>query len=122
MTLEQIISTGNMARLVADVEANLRKRAAMPSKQIRCADGFTMSVIAGCGTYCTPRPDWFNDVPADYAGPYTEVEVGYPSERPEPWEVWSEYAEVAFAPTETIYSFVPVELVRQLVAAHGGEA
>lgn len=37
---------------------------------IECADGFTMSVQASRSHYCTPR----NDV-----GPYTAVEVGFPS-------------------------------------------
>src|SRR5690606_2814 len=94
--------------------------------QIVCRDGFTMSVIAGAGTYCTPRPDWAaaaGEVPADYPGPYTHVEVGYPSARPEPWDKWEQYAEdPEKPPTGNVYAYVPVEMVRALVAAHGGEA
>ena len=41
------------------------------NKIVRCADGFTMSVQANEGAYCTPR--------LDEAGSYTEVEVGFPS-------------------------------------------
>ena len=92
---------------------------------IVCRDGFKLSVIAGQGTYCTPRPDWpfaDNPVPADYPGPYTHVEVGYPSQRPEPWAEWAQYAEDPEKPTGTVYAYVPVEMVRALVAAHGGEA
>ena len=102
---------------------------------ITCADGFTVSVIAGGGTYCTPRPAFCScafgldnpiitmasRVSHDYPGPYTEVEVGFPSARPEPWEQWAEYVENPDIPTETIYSFVPVELVETLIVSHGGE-
>ncbi|MGO5251651.1 hypothetical protein ACTQ2Q_09930 [Atopobiaceae bacterium LCP21S3_F11] len=53
-----------------------------------CADGTQLSVIAGGGCYCLPRvarccatgahqagPSWPDDVPCDYPGPYTHVEV-----------------------------------------------
>lgn len=43
----------------------------MPRPVIECADGFTMSVQAGIYLYCEPRDDY---------GPYSAVEVGYPSE------------------------------------------
>jgi len=105
--------------------------------QITCADGFTVSVIAGGGTYCTPRPTLclhlpghemvhepdgiFGEVAHDYPGPYTAVEVGFPSMNPEPWEEWRQFAEESEDPTETIYSYVPVGLVRSLVELHGGE-
>ena len=79
---------------------------------IACRDGFRMSVVTGEWLYCTPRRN---------TGPYTAVEVGFPSKRPEPWSVWSEYAESRAAPTETVYPYVPVEEVRRLVESHGGE-
>jgi hypothetical protein len=113
--LEEIIAHGNRGF----------RPMRMTKSKIRCADGFRLSVIAGEGTYCTPRPDRYGilgDAPADYPGPYTHVEVGYPSAKPEPWDRWKEYVEDPTAPTETVYGYVPVELVRELVAAHGGEA
>jgi hypothetical protein len=107
------------------------------SSQIECADGFSASVIAGGGTYCKPRPAlcicglfpddrdpiisaWKGYAPHDFHGPYTHVELGFPSECPEPWDEWKEYAE---NPEDcgTVYSFVPVEMVRALFALHGGE-
>lgn len=117
--LERIIATGNKPRFrppYSDYRPG--------DNMIRCVDGFQVSVIAGPGCYCAPRPDWpFEGGTAeDYPGPYTEVEVGFPTERPEPWETWAERAENADSPTDTVYSYVPVELVRALVAAHGGEA
>lgn len=87
---------------------------------IHCADGFKVSVIAHWAAYCTPRPDF--DAPSDHVGPYITVEVGFPSQRPQPWARWSEYAEDDDDPTNTVYGYVPVEVVRDLIAAHGGEA
>lgn len=89
---------------------------------IRCRDGFRLSATAGWGMHCTPRPDWFNGIPRDYPGPYTELEVGFPTARPEPWAAWEPYCEDPERPTDTAYGFVPVELVAQLLAEHGGEA
>lgn len=94
---------------------------------IHCADGFTLSVVAGPGDYCHPWPSLLpsrpthDTVPADYPGPYTRVEVGFPSERPEPWSTWEQYAEDPGSPTHTVYGYVPVELVRALIDSHGGE-
>jgi hypothetical protein len=120
MSLEQIIAHGTR-------DADYR-----PTQEnwLICADGFKLSVIAGTGAYCTPRPDWpFGEgAPADYPGPYAAVEVGFPSERPEPWEpidgalYWSQYAENENDPTGTVYGYVPVALVRALVRSHGGES
>jgi hypothetical protein len=123
--LENIIANGNRAPLYplgAEWDGDRTNR-------IVCKDGFTVSVIAGDGTYCCPRPDSYyrvgglnlGDVPGDYPGPYTAVEAGFPSVRPEPWGKWSEYCDDGDKPTDTVYAYVPVELVRELVAAHGGE-
>ena len=98
----------------------------LPSNHIVCADGFALSVVAGYGAYCSPRPSAFSnlaDVPPTYGGPYHEVEVGFPSQRPEPWRgVWETFAETPEHPTGTVYGYVPVGLVRSLIESHGGEA
>lgn len=114
--LEQIVAAGN------------RPHGTIPNR-ITCADGFTLSVIAGPGVYCTPRPALLDnlpdglvsDAPKDYPGPYTAVEVGFPSARPEPWSDWSQRAEDEEEPTSTVYGYVPVEMVRALIESHGGE-
>ena len=41
--------------------------------RIVCADGFSMSVQAHAGSYCTPRQN---------EGPHTHMEGGYPSSAP----------------------------------------
>ena len=100
------------------------RRQGKPNNLIRCADGFQLSVIAGPGSYCAPRPGGFRDGdPSEsYEGPYDQVEVGFLSERPEPWDEWSVWCEAPTSPTGTVYGYVPVEKVRALVLLHGGEA
>lgn len=78
------------------------------ARRIECADGFSLSVQATHGAYCAPRTN---------IGPWYEVEVGYPSEAPN--EILS-YAESPDMPTETVYGYVPIELVERLIEDHGG--
>lgn len=90
------------------------------SPRIICADGFSMSVQANHGAYCLPRTN---------IAEWTHVEVGFPSAKP---EEFYEYAEssgyndeedgsVEFMDyTETVYPYVPIELVEACIAAHGG--
>lgn len=102
---------------------------------IECVDGFTVSVVSGAGTYCTPKPalcaPWVangcpasplgHEVACTYDGPFTSVEVGFPSHRPEPWSDWKDYCETPEDPTGTVYGQVPVQVVRDLLELHGGE-
>lgn len=78
---------------------------------IVCADGFTMSVQASANHYCAPRETgaWY----------YDQVEVGFPSAI-EP--LLLEYAENDADYLNTVYGWVPVEVVDAIVAAHGGFA
>jgi hypothetical protein len=81
-----------------------------PAKHLRCADGLKLSVQAGNLHYCTPRNN---------AGPYTAVEVGYPTRVvPE----FAEYAEDADKLTDTVYPQVPAHLVLEVINTHGGVA
>lgn len=114
MKLDDIVATGNRYYDPQDPS-----RAVFTDSTIRCADGYTLSVIAGQGAYCAPY------VPFDthaHQGPFSEVEVGFPSQRPEPWDVWQKWAEDPDDPTGTVYPFVPVDAVAGLIASHGGEA
>jgi hypothetical protein len=77
--------------------------------QVVCADGFKMSVQANHGTYCVPR--------RSNADKYTEVEVGFPNAI-EP--MLMEYAENEENPTDTVYGYVPVQVVTNVIAKHGG--
>ena len=75
---------------------------------VQCEDGFSMSIQAGEYNYCEPR----NNV-----GPYSAVEVGYPSEA-EP--LISQYAEDPDCLTGTVYGWVPSEKVMDVIVKHGG--
>ena len=76
---------------------------------LECADGFRMSVQASAGHYCEPR---------NSQGPWTEFECGFPSDDvPE----MADYKEdVSKADTETVFAYVPVEIVEAVLAKHGG--
>ena len=75
---------------------------------VKCADGFSMSVQAGKGSYCSPRND---------SGPYDSVEVGFPSS----YDYYlHEYAEDPGKPTDTVYGWVPADTVMMCIEAHGG--
>ena len=80
------------------------------NEHITCEDGAWLSVQANALTYCTPRSD---------CGPYSHVEVGFPSVRPP--NSWMEYCGDWDNPTGTVYAYVPVELVREFIDLHGGE-
>ena len=79
-----------------------------PVPRIKCVDGFSLSVQVGEGIYSTPR---------DYDGPWTEVVVGYPSERE---EALMPYVESPDRPTDTVYGYVPIEIVVDVINRHGG--
>ena len=76
---------------------------------IVCNSGLIMSVQASHSHYCNPRQD---DVDK-----YISVEIGFPN------MVVDEllpYAECEDEPTETVYGWVPVELVDEIIEKNGG--
>lgn len=76
--------------------------------RIECADGFSMSVQASSGHYCSPRVD---------NATWSQVEVGFPTEKP---CHFLSYAESPENPMDTVYGYVPVELVVDEINSHGG--
>jgi hypothetical protein len=81
----------------------------MINKPIKCADGFTMSVQASAYHYCSPRITGLTI--------YNNYEIGYPSEA-EP--LLMPYAEDAEHPTDTVYGYVPMQVLADVIAKHGG--
>jgi len=80
--------------------------------RVVCADGFSMSVQAHDGAYCDPR--------ADNAPKYSEVEVGFPSDYE---ELLDEFVEMRHSPKahqEQVFPYVPVKIVTNVIAKHGG--
>lgn len=73
-----------------------------------CNDGLTVSVQASEFCYCEPR---------DNHGPYTEVEIGFPSRVIPELLPFAEYPE---NPLRSVYGYVPVELVDSIIKAYGG--
>ena len=83
------------------------------AEAIECSDGTSLSVQASEAHYCTPRNNY---------GPYTHVEVGFPTAAPP--DSWSEYFDGDWETddhTQSVYGYIPVELVIDYIAAHGGE-
>lgn len=81
-----------------------------PIPSIRCANGLVLSVQASSFHYCYPRSN---------RGPYSTVEVGFPSEA---IETLMAYAENPEEPTDTVYSQVPIKTVCQVILDNGGFA
>lgn len=77
-------------------------------EHVLCRDGFTMSVQASETHYCDPRRD---------KGPYSEVEIGYPSQTD---ALLLPFAEDNNRPTETVYPYVPAQVVFDVIFEHGG--
>jgi hypothetical protein len=104
--------------------------------RIICQDGYSVSVQASEHMYCEPRyTQWQNedgwnvingnnwlssDTPSnfetDHFTPYESVELGFPSEAD---DLIYEYAE-GNDYTSTVYGYVPVKIVEQLIEKHGG--
>jgi hypothetical protein len=78
--------------------------------RIYCKDGSSLSVQGSHTHYCTPRIDRINY--------YSSVEVGYPSIVPP--ANWEEYCEQWENPTDTVYGYVPVDMVEAFIQDHGG--
>ena len=77
--------------------------------RIYCKDGFSVSVQGGTEYhYCTPRK---------HCNQYECVELGYPSAVD---TLIEDYAEDPFDITNSVFSFVPIEIVEALIEKHGG--
>jgi len=74
-----------------------------------CNDGFRMSVQGGTeGHYCIPRK---------HCNQYDCVEVGYLETKE---ESLFPYADDVENPADSVYGFVPIEVVEEIVKRHGG--
>ena len=103
--------------------------------RIVCQDGYSVSVQANEYTYCAPRYTqfqaedgwhvingncWLSDKERNFRTgnyiPYEAVELGYPSEEDELINEFAEDEEY----TNTVYGYVPVDIVEKLIEKHGG--
>ena len=84
---------------------DMRSQSTGQVPRIECDDGLVMSVQASSMHYCTPR---------DNVGPWTHVEIGYPS------RVIPELAQYGEQGYSSVYAYVPIELVENIIEASGG--
>jgi len=84
-----------------------------PIDRVECADGFSMSVQHSRRHYCEPKVNRAEDRGMDFIS----YEVGFPSEKV---EEFMPYAEDSCNPCETVYAYVPADIVEAVAAAHGG--
>ena len=76
--------------------------------KIFCKDGFSMSVQGSFGHYSQPRSN---------ESVFSEMEIGYPNKE-EP--LIMKYAENEGIPTETVYGYVPCDIIEKVIEKHGG--
>ena len=77
--------------------------------RLYCNDGYSISVQASSFHYCKPRLNGIQD--------YESVELGFPSTED---ELINEYAEDDSDYTKTVYGYVPIEIIEELINKHGG--
>jgi hypothetical protein len=78
--------------------------------RLKCKDGFTMSVQASEFHYCWPRKTLQN-------GHHTAFEVGFPNQAE---ILLKPYAEDWSKATQTVYGWVPADVLEEVVQKHGG--
>ena len=74
-----------------------------------CPDGWSVSIIARRGAYCDPRDD---------RGPWTHVELGFPTAHEPDLEVYKEPPPEA-RHEDSVFPYVPVEVVEAILVKHG---
>ena len=75
----------------------------------KCADGFTVSIQASCWHYSEPRQT--------FSDKFESLELGYPSKKD---KLILRYADSPKHPKNTVYTYVPWDVVEKLVKKHGG--
>jgi len=92
---------------VDEIKSEFRMKA--QNAPITCLDGTELSVQTGDTLYCTPRDNY---------GPWSHVEVGFPTVTPP--VSWRDCCEDWENPTETVYGYVPIQKVVDFINVHGG--
>jgi len=79
-------------------------------KRVFCNDGFNVSIQASNTCRCTPQENLED-------GNYSEVELGFPSDTD---DLIIPYAEDPTDVLRTVYNYIPIEIVDELIKKHGG--
>ena len=73
-----------------------------------CTSGLTFSLQTSSFHYCTPRTD---------KGPWSQVEIGFPNQA---IEKLMPFAEDKDRPTGTVYGWVPMNIIMEVITDNGG--
>lgn len=84
--------------------------------RIICKDGFSVSVQANEYAYCSPRHTF------DVQGysQYYSMELGFPTAGDDSLTQYMDGDPETTDPTNTVYGYVPAEVVDALIEKHGG--
>ena len=114
-SINEFIKNNLKVKVLYEGEDSLMKHMMTSSRlpHIVCSDGFEMSVQVGYSLYSEPKK---------VAKRYSKVEVGFPSERE---SLLEKYVETIFEDgfvdfTDTVYPYVPVKVVNEVLKKHGG--
>ena len=103
-----------LCTLIGDIEYSSRPERKY-FERIVCADGFSVSVQASEGNYCSPR---------DSVGPWESVECGFPTTKDPVLEQWAENPNAEICEesghVQTVYGWVPSQIILQVIESHGG--
>ena len=112
--INEFIKNNLKVKVLYDNKDPLMKHMMTSSRlpNIVCVDGFEMSVQVGAHLYSEPKK---------VAKRYSAVEIGFPSDHEPLIEKWAENLfEDSPDFTDTVYSYVPVKVVNQVLKKHGG--
>ena len=113
-SINEFIKNNLKVKVLYEGEDSLMKHMMTSSRlpHIVCSDGFEMSVQVGYHLYSEPKK---------VAKRYSKVEVGYPSDHEPLIEKWAENLFEDMPDfTDTVYPYVPVKVVNQVLKKHGG--
>lgn len=79
--------------------------------RVKCADGYSVSIQASSGHYCSPR------LTLSSVSDYESFELGFPTVGD---SELIEYAENTEDLTDTVYGYVPREVIESVISKHGG--
>lgn len=82
-----------------------------PIRRLKPKDGHTLSIQASKYHYCEPRSD------RESYNQYEKFEIGFPTFRS---TMLMPFAEEPERPTDTVYAYVPKEIIERLIKRHGG--
>jgi hypothetical protein len=106
LSLNQILNRGREGRIHVGRHLYIE-----PAPVVECIDGYQVSIQCSSHSYSIPRED-FKDV-----SNYISFELGFPNMSD---ELLDEYAEDRTDFTETVYPYVPRNIVEALLLKHGG--